>query len=73
MTYVLTTRTTDHGIGARYHLWFLLACIFPITSMGVFEWNTGMSALLSFLGTAVTGFLQILLAVDMKRGHQLPS
>lgn len=72
MTYILTIRNaSDYHLGIRYRLWFVLASILPVVSFGVFKWYAGTSALLMFLGTAVTGFLQVLLAVDMKRSKVL--
>jgi hypothetical protein len=73
MTYILTARNAgDYHLSIRYRVWFVLACILPILAFGLFKWYAGMSALLTFLGTAVTGFLQVLLAVDMKRSKVLP-
>ncbi|KAH9204121.1 hypothetical protein DL95DRAFT_398768 [Leptodontidium sp. 2 PMI_412] len=73
MTYILTIRNaSDYPLGMRHQLWFTLACILPVVSFGVFKWYAGMSALLTFLGTAVTGFLQVLLVVDIKRSKVLP-
>lgn len=73
MTYILTIQNaSDYHLGIRYQLWFVLACILPVVAFSVFKWYTGLSALVMFLGTAVTGFLQVLLAVDMKRSKVLP-
>ena len=73
MTYILTIRNaSDYPLGMRYRLWFVLAFILPVVAFSVFKWYAGMSALVTFLGTAVTGFLQVLLAVDMKRSKILP-
>lgn len=73
MTYVLTIRNAgDHHLGIRYRFWFILACILPVVALGIFKWHARMSALITFLSTAVTGVLQVLLAVDMKRSHDLP-
>lgn len=73
MTYVLTIRnTTDQNLGMRYHGWFIVAGILPVIALGVLRWHPGISGLLGFLGSAVTGFLQVLLAVDMKRARFLP-
>ncbi|KIM94137.1 hypothetical protein OIDMADRAFT_184538 [Oidiodendron maius Zn] len=73
MTYILTIRNArDHHLGMRYQCWLALACILPAVAFCVFKWYAGMSALLAFLGTVVTGFLQVLLAVDMKRSKVLP-
>ncbi|KFY23895.1 hypothetical protein V493_05571 [Pseudogymnoascus sp. VKM F-4281 (FW-2241)] len=73
MTYILTIRhdSTSH-LSTAYRIWFCLAYILPLVALGIFRWYDGMSALLTFLGTAVTGFLQVLLAVEMKRGKGLP-
>jgi hypothetical protein len=73
MTSILTFRNAgDHNLGMRYRLWFVLAYILPVMALSIFKWYSGMSALITFLGTAVTGILQVLLAVDMKRAHDLP-
>lgn len=73
MTYILTVRNhSDDHLGIRYRLWFILACILPVVALSVFKWYAGISALVTFLTTAVTGTLQVLLAVDMKRSHDLP-
>ncbi|KFY34726.1 hypothetical protein V494_06528 [Pseudogymnoascus sp. VKM F-4513 (FW-928)] len=73
MTYVLTIRNpSGYHRGIRYRLWFVVACILPVVAFSIFKWYAGMSALVAFLGTAVTGFLQVLLAVDMKRPKALP-
>jgi hypothetical protein len=55
-----------------YWLWFVLAFILLVMAFSVFKWYTGMSVLVMFLGTAVTGFLQVLLAIDIKRSKVLP-
>ena len=73
MTYMLTVRnSSDHNLDTYYRLWFLLAYLVPVIAFSVFKWHAGMSALLAFLGTAVIGFLQVLLAVDMKMSTVLP-
>tara|TARA_R110002060_G_scaffold64107_4_gene73299 strand:- start:681 stop:902 length:222 start_codon:yes stop_codon:yes gene_type:complete len=73
MTYILTIRNaSDHLLGVRYRLWFALACILPIVAISILKWYWGLSALVMFLGTVVTGLLQVLLAVDMKRSKVLP-
>ncbi|OBT98838.1 hypothetical protein VE01_03277 [Pseudogymnoascus verrucosus] len=74
MTYILTFRNaSDHHLGMRYRLWFVLASILPVVALSIFKWYSGTSVLIAFLGTAVTGILQVLLAVDMKRAHGLPN
>lgn len=66
MTYVLFSRnSSDNRLGMRYKLWFGLACAFPVVALIVIRWNAGMSALATFIGTAVTGILQVFLAVNM--------
>jgi predicted membrane channel-forming protein YqfA (hemolysin III family) len=73
MTYTLAFRNAgDHHLGMRYRLWFILASILPVVALSIFKWYSGMSVLITFLGTAVTGILQVLLAVNMKRTHDLP-
>ena len=70
MTYVLTKRSASDyhlAMGMGHRLWFILACILPIVAFSVFKWYPGLSALIMFLGTAVTGFLQVLLAVEIKK------
>ncbi|KAH7418730.1 hypothetical protein BKA64DRAFT_655083 [Cadophora sp. MPI-SDFR-AT-0126] len=60
MTYILTIRNaSDYHLGIRYRLWFVLACILPVVALSIFKWYAGISALVTFLGTAVTGFLQV--------------
>lgn len=72
MTYILTIRNaSDYHLGMRYRLWFVLACSLPVVAFSIFKWYAGMSAV-TFLGTAVTGFLQLLLAVNIKRSKVLP-
>ncbi|KFY84364.1 hypothetical protein V500_09379 [Pseudogymnoascus sp. VKM F-4518 (FW-2643)] len=72
MTYILTVRNASDHLGIRYRLWFILVCIVPVVALSIFKWYAGISALVTFLTTAVTGVLQVLLAVDMKRSHDLP-
>ncbi|KFY51927.1 hypothetical protein V496_08735 [Pseudogymnoascus sp. VKM F-4515 (FW-2607)] len=73
MTYILTIRNAgDHHLGIRYRLWLILASILPVVALSIFKWHARMGALITFLCTAVTGVLQVLLAVDMKRSHDLP-
>jgi hypothetical protein len=75
MTYILTIRSLDshtNHIGKRHKAWFVLAFFFPVVSLAGMKWTPGVSALLSFVGTAVTGFLQVVLVVDMKSPKVLP-
>jgi hypothetical protein len=69
MTYVLTIRSlgshTNH-LGRRHKAWFVLAFFLPVVSFAVMRWMPGLNPLLSFVGTAVTGFLQVVLVVDMR-------
>ena len=73
MTYILTIRqASDHRLGVRYRLWFSVASILPVVALSILKWYGGLGELLMFLGTVVTGFLQVLLAVDMRRSKVLP-
>jgi hypothetical protein len=75
MTYILTIRSLDshtNHIGKRRNAWFVLAFFLPVVSLAVIKWTPGVSALLSFVGTAVTGFLQVVLVVDMQGPKVLP-
>jgi hypothetical protein len=75
MTYILTIRSlnshTNH-LRKRHKAWFVLAFFLPIVSLAAMWWTPGVSDLLSFVGTAVTGFLQVVLVVDMKGPKVLP-
>lgn len=73
MTHILTIRNSrDYHLGMHYRLWIVLACILPVVAISIFKWHIEMSALVMFLSTAVTGFLQVILAVHMKRSYDLP-
>jgi hypothetical protein len=75
MTYVLTIRSpASHTgrLGRRYKAWFIFAFFLPIVSFAVMRWRPGLNPLLSFVGTAVTGFLQVVLVVDVRRPKVLP-
>jgi hypothetical protein len=74
MTYILTIRNDrDCRLGVAYRLWFVVAAVLPLVGLGVLRWDGGVSALVMVVGTAVTGVLQVLLAVYMKRVKVLPS
>lgn len=69
MTYILTSRSANshaNSLGKRHKVWFFLAGLLPVVSLAVLKWSQGISALLSFIGTAVTGFLQVVLALEMQ-------
>jgi hypothetical protein len=73
MTYILTAR--QHGsskLHLRQKIWFLIAFSLPIIACITLWYHSGMSGLLTFLGTATIRFLQVVLAVDMKRSKVLP-
>jgi predicted CDP-diglyceride synthetase/phosphatidate cytidylyltransferase len=75
MTYVLTRHSASSPtdpLGKRYRAWFVLAWLLPVVSFAVLRWSQGISTLLSFVGSAVTGFLQVVLVVDMRGPKVLP-
>jgi hypothetical protein len=53
----------------RYHAWFILASALPVVAFGMLRWHSGIIGLLRFVGTVVRGSLQLVSAVDMKRGR----
>jgi hypothetical protein len=74
MTYILMIRN-DPGrhLGIAFRLWFAVASLLPLGGLLALRWNEGVSALMMFLGTAVTGVLQVLLAIYMNGVKVLPS
>lgn len=75
MTYILTSRTLDskaNHLGKRHKAWFVLAHLLPVVSFAVTRSMPGLAALLSFVGTAVTGILQVVLVVGERDTKGLP-
>ena len=75
ITYILSSYSTSpHGtksLGVRLGVWVIGAAILPVVALVVLRWSVGMNGLLSFVGTAVNGFLQVVLAIHVK-GARLP-
>jgi hypothetical protein len=75
INYILSSYSTSpHGtksLGVRLVVWVIGAAILPVVALVVLRWSVGMNGLLSFVGTAVNGFLQVVLAIHVK-GARLP-
>jgi hypothetical protein len=66
MLHTLFTRQSPaSSLGWGHYVWFSVASLLPVTALATQSIRPGISALMSYLGTAITGFLQVLLVVSL--------
>jgi hypothetical protein len=72
MLHTLFTRQSPaSSLEWGHYIWFSVASLLPVIAIATCSTRPGISALMSYLGTAMTGFLQVLLAVSL--GERLES
>jgi hypothetical protein len=72
MLYILFTRDSPRSsLYGPHYAWFIVASLLPVIALVTYGVRPGLSAILSYLGTAMAGFLQVLLAMGFKEGEKI--
>jgi hypothetical protein len=72
MLYILSTRDSPRSsLDGPHYAWFIVTSLLPIIALVTCGVRPGLSAILSYLGTAMAGFLQVLLAMGFKEGEEI--